>query len=109
MARTGELYLHEAMEYVLMRAGEPLDSNRIAEEINAQALFTRRMLDEKPLQWWQVELDARKFPMKFRLDGRVVWLRPPDGPGRAILPRTGAGMSCVPVPAASEPGRSSRL
>ncbi|WP_138464783.1 hypothetical protein [Poseidonocella sp. HB161398] len=74
MARTGELYLHEAMEYVLLRAGQPLDSSRIADEINAQALFTRRTIDEKPLQWWQVEIDARKFPRKFRLDGREICL-----------------------------------
>ncbi|WP_172328130.1 hypothetical protein [Mangrovicoccus sp. HB161399] len=74
MARTGELYLHEAMEYVLMHAGQPLDSDRIAEEINEQALFTRRMIDDRPLQWWQVEIDARKFPAKFRMDGHEICL-----------------------------------
>ncbi|MBE3638510.1 hypothetical protein [Mangrovicoccus algicola] len=91
MARTGQLYLHEAMEYVVLRAGRPLPSGRIAAEINDQALFTRARAGSAPLQWWQIEIEARKFPMKFRLEGRDVCLaaRSTRGEPRIAMTRSG--------------------
>lgn len=55
--------LHEAMQDVLHRAGEPLTSREIADEINRRGLYERG--DGAQLGASQVSARARNYPCLF--------------------------------------------
>lgn len=64
--------LHEAVEKVLRKAGRPMTTQQIADELNKNSLYQKK--DGSPIQAFQIHGRTRNYPDIFDRDGSIVTL-----------------------------------
>lgn len=94
--------LHDAMEKILLEAGQPMKTSDIAERVNARGLYIKR--DGSPVLPNQISGRAGKYPHLFTRSGGMVSLvrwddSPPQEAERAPSPK--ASVATLARPASS--------